>query len=71
VYGGQRRRCTWIAGPTLRIGGQRGEPLAVDRDRLGAGAPEPVDELRQVLVADRLVASPSGASSTVIRTPGP
>ena len=39
---------------------ERGEPLAVDRDRLGPGLPQPVDEQGEVVVADQLGASPPG-----------
>ena len=84
TYGGlSGRQSTRIASPALRIGGQRGEPLAVDADRLGAGGPQPVDDVLQVAVLHPALghvpprsgsapsASPVGASSSVTTTPGP
>ena len=73
VYGGvSGRLLTWIADADVADRASGGEPLAVDRDRLGAGVPQPVDQQREVLVADQPGSRRRpGASSTVIRTPGP
>ena len=54
-------------------GAQVGQPLAVDRDRLGAGLPEAVDQPLEVGVEHPLAVGGrrSGASSATTRTPGP
>ena len=71
VYGGvSGRLLTWMADAELRMR-ERGEPLAVDRDRLGARLHRPSTSSGEVLVAHLPGDVAAGASSTVIRTPWP
>jgi hypothetical protein len=46
--------------PDVADGAQRGQPLVVDGDGLGAGAPQPVDQEGQVLVPHDLGLVSSG-----------
>ena len=62
---------TWIAGAAVADRGQLGQPLAVDRDRLGPAVHSPSTSIARSSSRTCWVTSPSGASSTVIRTPGP
>ena len=57
VRAGHRRKSTRIASPAVADRRRRGQPLAVDRDRLRARGPQPVRDLLQVESSTRPTAA--------------